>query len=141
MTASLDTRPATITAAVVLLDRSERLLTVCSDATGTYDLPGGVLLPGEQPVVGALRELAGAAAVQLDDDTLHSLGIWDTTDSVDPAQRIVTHVFFTHTRYSAEELHAAAPGALHFIDMHNVDVAVSELLAEEIIPALVGKRG
>jgi 8-oxo-dGTP diphosphatase len=125
--------------AVVLRDRTRRLLTVRKRGTFRFMLPGGKPEADEAPEDAAVRECREELGLQLDINELRLLGTWHAPAANEDG-RIVAATLYEHPSVDVMEPSAEIE-ELRWLDLNGVlpdDLA--PLLVEWVLPALAAIR-
>ena len=130
--------PVITVAAVVIVDRAGRLLTVRKSGAVRFMLPGGKPENGESRRETALRESREELSVELFDDDLVELGVF-RADAANEAGHLVEATVFEH-RHVLVDAPAAEIAELRWIDIDAPAVLLAPLLADHVLPLLRDRR-
>lgn len=130
-------------AAVVILDRRDRVLTVRKTGTHRFMQPGGKPKPHETPQQTAVREVAEEIGLHLDPGLLQDMGTFSAAAANEENTVVVCHNFLvTFDDAAPDLLHALQPAAeiaeLRWLPLEGLSPAahLAPLLTEQVAPAV-----
>ncbi len=125
--------------AVVLQDESGAVLTVRKRGTTRFMLPGGKPELGESAEQAAVRECREEIGVDIDADSLETLGVFRADAANEIGRTVEATVFSYPGRVVA--VHAAEIDAMRWLALHDSPAPdeIAPLLVEHVLPALRGR--
>lgn len=96
--------------AVVFINERNEILTVRKRGTTGFMMPGGKPEPGESPAQTGVREVAEELGLELSEESLRKVGIFETAALNEPEMLVRANVFMA-PRLDQETLDALQPSA------------------------------